>query len=82
MLGRKSNDIQKRVYENEIKRLTKERDEYKNEFEIANRYKAQYEELADEYKRKYDELKHLKQETDDLNTELKNVIDNAKKRYQ
>ena len=81
MSRNKSNDIQKRVYENEIKRLTKERDEYIHKYEVANQYKAQYEELVNDYKQKLFELDKLKLETDSLNNELRITIESLKKKY-
>lgn len=73
--------IEKIVYGNEIERLTKERNEYMGKYEIANQYKAQYEELVQDYQRKNRELEDLKKETVSLNEELKTVIDNLKKKF-
>lgn len=81
MFKRNSRNIDKIIYENEIERLTKERNEYMSKYEIANQYKAQYEELVQDYQRKNRELEDLKKETVSLNEELKTVVDNLKKKF-
>lgn len=81
MFKRRSKDIDKIIYENEIERLTKERNEYMGKYEIANQYKAQYEELVQDYQKKNTELEDLKKETVRLNEELKTVIESLKKKF-
>ena len=73
--------IEKVIYENEIKRLTKERNEYMTKYETANMYKDEYEELASDYRRKNIELDEQKRQTEELNQELEFMIEKLKKKF-
>lgn len=73
--------IEKVIYENEIKRLMKERNEYMTKYETADKYKTEYEELASDYRRKNIELDELKRKTEELNQELEIMIEKLKKKF-
>ena len=74
-------NIEKVIYENEIKRLTKEHNEYMSKYETANKYKNEYEKLASDYRRKNIELDEQKRQTEELNQELEIMIEKLKKKF-
>ena len=72
-------DIEKKLYEKEIKSLQAKLQKNAKLLEIANKYKNEYKDLRDQYEEKLEELNRLKVQTDNLQEELRILIDQAKK---
>lgn len=75
MFGKnKTNDIERNLYEKEIKSLKSQLIDISSQLEIANKYRNEYKELSKEYKKKIKEVDELKKETTKLNDELSRLI--------
>lgn len=72
-------NTERRIYKREIERLVKERNNFANKYETANKYKKEYEQLVKDYKKKIKELDTLKQETNKLKESLEFFINKQKK---
>lgn len=71
-------DMEKRLYEKEIKSLRKELNETKRQLEIAEKYKNDYKVLVGEYQRKIKEVDELKKTANLLNNELMKLLKDNK----
>ena len=71
-------DMEKRLYEKEIKSLRKELNETKRQLEIAEKYKNDYKVLVGEYQSKIKEVDGLKKTANLLNNELMKLVKNNK----
>ena len=71
-------DMEKRLYEKEIKSLRKELNETKRQLEIAEKYKNDYKVLVSEYQSKIKEVDGLKKTANLLNNELMKLVKNNK----
>ena len=71
-------DIEKRLYEKEIKSLKKELNETKRQLEIAEKYKNDYKVLVSEYQRKIKEVDDLSKQASFLNNELMKLLKDNK----
>ena len=71
-------DMEKRLYEKEIKSLRKELNETKRQLEIAEKYKNDYKVLVGEYQRKIKEVEGLKKTANLLNNELMKLLKDNK----
>ena len=71
-------DMEKRLYEKEIKSLKKELNETKRQLEIAEKYKNDYKVLVSEYQSKIKEVDGLKKTANLLNNELMKLVKNNK----
>lgn len=69
---------EQKLYEKEIKRLSKESAEWMAKYEIANKYKNEYEKLATEYTEKVKELDKLIKRNKDLAEEQKQFLHKLK----
>lgn len=66
----KLNNTERKIYENEIKRLTQERNDFASKYKNANKYKEEYEALCFQYKNSLNELEKIKEDTDKSYQEL------------
>ena len=71
-------DMEKRLYEKEIKSLRKELNETKRQLEIAEKYKNDYKVLVSEYQRKIKEVDDLSKQASFLNNELVKLLKDKK----
>lgn len=71
-------DMEKRLYEKEIKSLKKELNEIKRQLEIAEKYKNDYKVLVGEYQRKIKEVDDLRKQASFLNNELMKLLKDNK----
>ena len=71
-------DMEKRLYEKEIKSLRKELNETKRQLEIAEKYKNDYKVLVGEYQRKIKEVDDLSKQASFLNNELVKLLKDKK----
>lgn len=71
-------DVEKRLYEKEIKSLKKELNETKRQLEIAEKYKNDYKVLVGEYQRKIKEVDDLRKQASFLNNELMKLLKDNK----
>lgn len=71
-------DMEKRLYEKEIKSLRKELNETKRQLEIAEKYKNDYKVLVGEYQRKIKEVDDLRKQASFLNNELMKLLKDNK----
>ena len=71
-------DMEKRLYEKEIKSLKKELNETKRQLEIAEKYKNDYKVLVGEYQRKIKEVDDLRKQASFLNNELIKLLKDNK----
>ena len=71
-------DMEKRLYEKEIKSLKKELNETKRQLEIAEKYKNDYKVLVGEYQRKIKEVDDLSKQASFLNNELVKLLKDKK----
>ena len=71
-------DMEKRLYEKEIKSLRKELNETKRQLEIAEKYKNDYKVLVGEYQSKIKEVDDLKKTANLLNNELMKLLKDNK----
>ena len=71
-------DMERRLYEKEIKSLRKELNETKRQLEIAEKYKNDYKVLVGEYQSKIKEVDDLKKTANLLNNELMKLVKNNK----
>ena len=71
-------DMEKRLYEKEIKSLRKELNETKRQLEIAEKYKNDYKVLVGEYQSKIKEVDDLKKQASFLNNELVKLLKDNK----
>ena len=71
-------DMEKRLYEKEIKSLRKELNETKRQLEIAEKYKNDYKVLVSEYQRKIKEVDDLSKQASFLNNELVKLLKDNK----
>ena len=71
-------DVEKRLYEKEIKSLKKELNETKRQLEIAEKYKNDYKVLVGEYQRKIKEVDDLSKQASFLNNELVKLLKDNK----
>ena len=71
-------DVEKRLYEKEIKSLKKELNETKRQLEIAEKYKNDYKVLVGEYQRKIKEVDDLSKQASFLNNELVKLLKDKK----
>lgn len=71
-------DMEKRLYEKEIKSLRKELNETKRQLEIAEKYKNDYKVLVGEYQRKIKEVDDLSKQASFLNNELVKLLKDNK----
>lgn len=71
-------DMEKRLYEKEIKSLRKELNETKRRLEIAEKYKNDYKVLVGEYQRKIKEVDDLSKKASFLNNELVKLLKDNK----
>ena len=71
-------DMEKRLYEKEIKSLKKELNETKRQLEIAEKYKNDYKVLVSEYQSKIKEVDGLKKTANLLNNELMKLLKDNK----
>ena len=71
-------DMEKRLYEKEIKSLRKELNETKRQLEIAEKYKNDYKVLVGEYQSKIEEVDELKKTANLLNNELMKLLKDNK----
>ena len=71
-------DMEKRLYEKEIKSLRKELNETKRQLEIAEKYKNDYKVLVSEYQRKIKEVDDLRKQASFLNNELMKLLKDNK----
>ena len=71
-------DMERRLYEKEIKSLRKELNETKRQLEIAEKYKNDYKVLVGEYQRKIKEVEGLKKTANLLNNELMKLLKDNK----
>jgi len=76
----KHNNTEEKKCENEIKRLTKERNDFATKYKNANKYKDEYETLCIQYKNKLKELEKMKKDTDKLYQELSLMAKNLDKK--
>ena len=67
-------DMEKRLYEKEIKSLRKELNETKRQLEIAEKYKNDYKVLVDEYHKNLKEMDELKKTAGWLNAEMMKIL--------
>lgn len=74
-----TSDIERKIYEDEIKRLTKERNDFAFKYETANKYKGEYEILKKDYENKLRELDSLKKKANKLMQDLETQINKIKK---
>ena len=71
-------DMEKKLYEKEIKSLRKELNETKRQLEIAEKYKNDYKVLVGEYQSKIKEVDELKKTANLLNNELMKLLKDNK----
>lgn len=71
-------DMEKRLYEKEIKSLRKELNETKRQLEIAEKYKNDYKVLVSEYQNKIKEVDDLSKQASFLNNELVKLLKDKK----
>ena len=71
-------DMEKRLYEKEIKSLRKELNETRRQLEIAEKYKNDYKVLVGEYQRKIKEVDDLSKQASFLNNELVKLLKDNK----
>ena len=71
-------DMEKRLYEKEIKSLRKELNETKRQLEIAEKYKNDYKVLVGEYQKKIKEVDDLSKQASFLNNELMKLLKDNK----
>lgn len=71
-------DMEKRLYEKEIKSLKKELNETKRQLEIAEKYKNDYKVLVGEYQSKIKEVDDLSKQASFLNNELMKLLKDNK----
>ena len=71
-------DMEKRLYEKEIKSLRKELNETKRQLEIAEKYKNDYKVLVREYQSKIKEVDDLRKQASFLNNELVKLLKDNK----
>lgn len=71
-------DMEKRLYEKEIKSLRKELNETKRQLEIAEKYKNDYKVLVGEYQKKIKEVDDLSKQASFLNNELVKLLKDKK----
>ena len=71
-------DMEKRLYEKEIKSLRKELNETKRQLEIAEKYKNDYKVLVGEYQSKIKEVDDLRKQASFLNNELVKLLKDNK----
>ena len=71
-------DMEKRLYEKEIKSIKKELNETKRQLEIAEKYKNDYKMLVGEYQKKIKEVDDLKKTANLLNNELMKLLKDNK----
>lgn len=71
-------DMEKRLYEKEIKSLRKELNETKRQLEIAEKYKNDYKVLVGEYQSKIKEVDGLKKTAGRLNAEMMKLMEEYK----
>lgn len=71
-------DMEKRLYEKEIKSLRKELNETKRQLEIAEKYKNDYKVLVGEYQKKIKEVDDLRKQASFLNNELMKLLKDNK----
>ena len=71
-------DMEKRLYEKEIKSLRKELNETKRRLEIAEKYKNDYKVLVGDYQSKIKEVDELKKTANLLNNELMKLLKDNK----
>ena len=71
-------DMEKRLYEKEIKSLRKELNETKRQLEIAEKYKNDYKVLVSEYQKKIKEVDDLSKQASFLNNELVKLLKDKK----
>ena len=71
-------DMEKRLYEKEIKSLRKELNETKRQLEIAEKYKNDYKVLVGEYQSKIKEVDDLSKQASFLNNELVKLLKDKK----
>ena len=71
-------DMEKRLYEKEIKSLRKELNETKRQLEIAEKYKNDYKVLVGEYQSKIKEVDELSKQASFLNNELVKLLKDNK----
>ena len=71
-------DMEKRLYEKEIKSLKKELNETKRQLEIAEKYKNDYKVLVGEYQKKIKEVDDLSKQASFLNNELVKLLKDKK----
>ena len=67
-------DMEKNLYEKEIKSMRKELNETKRQLEIAEKYKNDYKVLVDEYHKNLKEMDELKKTAGRLNTEMMKIL--------
>ena len=71
-------DMEKKLYEKEIKSLRKELNETKRQLEIAEKYKNDYKVLVGEYQSKIKEVDDLRKQASFLNNELVKLLKDNK----
>ena len=71
-------DMEKNLYEKEIKSLRKELNETKRQLEIAEKYKNDYKMLVGEYQSKIKEVDDLRKQASFLNNELVKLLKDNK----
>ena len=71
-------DMEKNLYEKEIKSMRKELNETKRQLEIAEKYKNDYKVLVSEYQRKIKEVDDLRKQASFLNNELMKLLKDNK----
>ena len=71
-------DMEKQLYEKEIKSLKKELNETKRQLEIAEKYKNDYKVLVGEYQSKIKEVDDLSKQASFLNNELMKLLKDNK----
>ena len=71
-------DMEKRLYEKEIKSLRKELNETRRQLEIAEKYKNDYKVLVGEYQMKIKEVDDLSKKASFLNNELVKLLKDNK----
>lgn len=67
-------DMEKNLYEKEIKSMRKELNETKRQLEIAEKYKNDYKVLVDEYHKNLKEMDELKKTAGRLNAEMMKIL--------
>lgn len=63
-----------KIYEKEIKDLTKQVVDLSEKLQIANKYRDEYEALCAKYKKEFEELQESKRYTDELLKELQAIV--------